>query len=53
MMDVFATKEDLKALEEKLVNKDEFNRVLNLVDQVLGEVKAMRIEQSSVLLESM
>ncbi len=48
---IFATKEDLRSLkeelEEKMATKEDSNRILRLVDQVLGEVKAMRIEQSA------
>lgn len=51
MFDVFATKQDLAELEQRMIDKmatkEDMNRVLNLVDQVLGEVKTMRIEQSA------
>lgn len=51
LLDVFATKKDLTDLEQRIkdemATKEDSNRVLNLVDQVLGEVKAIRIEQSA------
>lgn len=42
---VFSNREELQRLEERFDKK--FDRVLNLVDAVLGEVKAMREEQAT------
>lgn len=51
LMAVFATKHDLEELErrmeEKFATKEDHDRVMNLVDKVLGEVKAMREEQAA------
>lgn len=51
MLTVFATKQDIKELKEelteKMATKEEQNRVYNLVDKVLGEVKSMRMEQAA------
>ena len=47
---VFATKEEFRLMEErmteKFATKDQWNLVMNLVDKVLVEVKAMREEQA-------
>lgn len=46
----FATKAELRheisRLEEKMMTREEGNRLYKLVDTVLGEVKAMREEQA-------
>lgn len=47
LKEIFASKEELKNLEKRFDKK--FDRVLNLVDAVLGEVKTMRIEQAAHL----
>lgn len=46
MMDVFATKQDLKNLREEMATKDELREVTTAVDNVFGEVKAMREDQA-------
>lgn len=43
LKEVFVSREELHELEKRFDKK--FDRVLNLVDAVLGEVKTMRIEQ--------
>lgn len=43
---VFATKEDLSKAEERIDIKH--NEVLNRMDAVFGEVKAMRIKQAAL-----
>lgn len=47
----FITREEfnqaMRRLEEKLAGKEDLNKIMNTVDAVLGEVKAMRLEQSA------
>lgn len=51
LIDNFITREEfnqaMARLEEKLATKEGLNKVMNTVDAVLGEVKAMRMEQSA------
>lgn len=46
---IFATKQDLKKLkddlEEKMATKNHFDKIMNSVDKVLGELKTIREEQ--------
>lgn len=37
----------IERLEEKMATKEDINRVMTTLDAVLGEVKAMRMEQSA------
>lgn len=37
----------IERLEEKMATREDINRVMTTLDAVLGEVKAMRIEQSA------
>jgi len=48
LLTIFATKEELRQLEERMNNniKDQSNMILTLVDKVLVEVKATREEQA-------
>ncbi len=50
LVEVFATKEDLKQEVANLVGKEEFDQfkddIFTKIDKVYGEVKAMREEQS-------
>jgi len=52
LMAVFATKEDLRRVEDNMVTKDEFNQrfdqVMTGVDKVLKEVITTRQEMSSL-----
>lgn len=43
---VFATKQKLAEMEERLASKEELREVMTKVDAVFGEVKAMREDQS-------
>lgn len=49
LTDVFTTRAEFEQKVETLVTKEEFQKatdqLYNLVDQVLGEVKTMRMEQ--------
>ncbi|MBI2011526.1 hypothetical protein HYS91_02040 [Candidatus Daviesbacteria bacterium] len=49
LTEVFATKEEMRQMEEnireEMMTKEVGNKILNAVDSVLGEVKAMREEQ--------
>lgn len=44
---VFATKQELQELGATMVTKEEFNKVMERLDAVYGEVIAMRQEQAS------
>lgn len=47
LVDTFVTKFEFKEEIEKLVTKEDNERVLRLVDTVLGELKTMRQEQAA------
>lgn len=45
MINLFATKEDLRILEDKmggLATKDDVNNIMNGIDKVMGELKTTR-----------
>lgn len=46
LTEVFATKQELQELREVVATKDDFRKVMTAVDNVFGEVKAMREEQA-------
>ena len=50
LIEVFATKQDLRRFEEKMVTREEFDlkfdNVINKLDAVYGEVKDFRQKQS-------
>ena len=43
---MFATKEDLRTLEEKMATKDQFRQVMTIIDNLVGEVRAFRQEMT-------
>lgn len=52
MINVFATKEDLRILKDKmggLATKDDVNNIMNGIDKVMGELKTTRQEQAPYL----
>ncbi|MCL5785020.1 MAG: hypothetical protein M1142_06750 [Patescibacteria group bacterium] len=47
LTEVFTTRQDLEKLQEEMATKNDWREVMTMVDNVLGEVKAMREEQTA------
>lgn len=45
-IDVFSIKQEIKKIWKEMVTKDDFRKVMGLVESVFTEVKKMRDEQS-------
>ncbi len=46
-MPIFATKQDLEELKNEFVTNERFDQALGTLDQIAGDVKAIREEQAA------
>jgi hypothetical protein len=51
MTQVFATKQDLKALGERFVTNERFDQAMGKLDLIIEEIKTVRQEQSAHYLQ--